>query len=1154
MNSSPSTNSGERNASHPIVDAYPLSPMQQGMLFHSVSAPGSDVYVEQLSCSLRGDLRLAEFRATWDEVLRRHATLRTAFAWHGLPEPLQVVGPLLPPPLEVLDWRALPAEELRERLAQLCSAERLKGFELTRAPLMRLKLVRLSGEWHRLIWTWHHIILDAWAVRLILEEFFAIYDANREGRAVETELPRPYKDFIAWQRAQDLSEAEAFWRQSLAGFREPTPLGIEGLGVNGHAAAAVEDGASADTGYALEFLEVPSGEVAALREAARRSRVTLNTLVQGAWALLLGRYSGREEVLFGTAVAGRPPEMAGVETMVGLFINTLPVRVNVSPQQKLGPWLGELQRLQAEARRYEHTPLYQVQGWSPVPRGTQLFESLLVVENFPLLMHRLRGGGLELSDVEFVERANIPLTVTMIVREESKLGAGYERARFDRAVVLDMLQHLRTLLVGMAGDGEQRLADLELLCTRERQQLINEWGRGPGVAADGKPGSALPVHRVFEALAERSPEALAAAFAAPDGEETLITYGELNARANRLARGLRAAGVRVEDRVAICMDASPARLVAIFAILKAGGAYVPLEPASPKALLYDMVADCGARLLLTQTALLSRFSDCETARVLALDEGCELPGGEDDSENLAGGADPSNLAYVIYTSGSTGRPKGVSISHQSLQHLTEAQARTVQIGPRSRVLQFSSLSFDASVFEMFNALLTGGQICMAPRQQLVPSRELMILLERWGVTTVVLPPSILSCLPDAELPALRTVVAAGEPCPAELVARWGRGRRFVNAYGPTEITVCATAGEVTTHDRKPSIGRPIGEARVYILDAALRPVPVGVAGDLHVGGPGVARGYWARPALTAANFLPDPFAEAHGSRMYRTGDVARFLPNGQIEFLGRLDDQVKLRGFRIELAEVEMALKQDPSVREAAVLLSGDSAEEKHLVAFVVAEPAPEPSSAFDEFALKQRLRQRLPAHMVPAVFVQLDRLPLMPSGKIDRRALRDISAGPTAERRRDPTSPRSQAESLIAKIWQEVLRLEGVGLQANFFEHGGHSLLLLRVQDRIREETGLEIPVTDLFNYPTVETLAQRLSHQQEASRQRAEEQAGSRRRGLARQEALSMKARIKAEVKAYGKQLKAQLKEEAKAAFGENKSSAEDDAPEDSGASNIA
>lgn len=918
-------------------DAYPLSPLQQGMLFHSVSTPGSDVYVEQLSCKLKGSLKQKAFQQSWQAIVERHEVLRTAFAWRGLPEALQVVGKIVRLPFESLDWRDRTVEEQETQLQELRLNERILGFQLNRAPVTRIKLVQLSDTMHELVWTWHHIILDAWSVPIILEEIFSVYEALALGRLHTLAPTRPFKEFIAWQRACDLSETEAFWRNNLEGFREATPLGIEGLVKNN------EKGLVADrclAGYGLEFLELSKCEVDTLRDAAIRSTLTLNTMAQAAWALLLSRYSGRDDVVYGTAVSGRPPEIDQIETMVGLLINTLPVRVQVNPAAKLGPWLDQLHARQTEIRQHEHAPLSEVQNWSSIARGTKLFESLLVFENFPLDMTRLQGGGISLGDVNFVERADFPLTAMVSIRDSSKLGIGFDRGRFDQKQIQRMLRHFKELLLGMSGDREAPLRDLVLVTRHELELLLSDYscGRnacvGSSARAELRTLTTLPVTRVFEDYAMHTPAAPAATFSGPDGDMS-ISYGELNAHANRIARTLLTREIRVGERVAICMSTSLPRLAVILGILKTGAAYVPLESTFPVPRLCELARDCGARLVFADADLATGFASEANLSVMIVDDQADSDRG-DDPGNLELTPDPDALAYMIYTSGTTGRPKGVPITHRSLRHLTVSQIEEFQIDSSSRILQFSSISFDASVSEIFTALTAGASLYLAERERLVPSRDLIDLLQQWRITTLTMPPSVLSALPKAELPELKVLISAGESCSAELVHQWATGRRFLNAYGPTECTVCTTVADVRDGLGDPSIGRAMGDNRVYILDSELRPVPVGVSGDLYVGGPGVAIGYWQRPSLTAANFLPDPFSNVPGSRIYRTGDRARFLPGGELEYQGRKDNQLKVRGFRIEPGEIEAALRREPAVQDVAVVAPEASQGDRQLVAYIV--------------------------------------------------------------------------------------------------------------------------------------------------------------------------------------------------------------------------
>jgi amino acid adenylation domain-containing protein len=649
--------------------------------------------------------------------------------------------------------------------------------------------------------------------------------------------------------------------------------------------------------------------------------------------------------------------------------------------------------------------------------------------------------------------------------------------------------------------------------------ILDGWSRNPRPVPDDLRLARRTVPRLFEERVRKSPDDVAAVFFTPGGDVSL-TYGELNGLANRLARRLRALGVGPEERVAIHMEAGLDRVIAVLAVLKAGGAYVPLDPAYPKALVHELVVDCGPRVVLTQSRLADTLSGCAAPQVIVLDDASadtasdpadDLPGNPDD--DLTDGAELRHAAYLIYTSGSTGRRKGVLVSHDSFRAGIEALIDAFRVRTASRVLQLASFSFDASVSEFFTTLVMGARLYMAPRDVLIPSAEMVRLLNRWRIDNAIFPVSVLARLPAGELPDLRTMMVGGEACPAELTTRWAGGRSMINAYGPTETTICTCVAVLKPDGTKPLIGRPCGEARFYILDGGMNPVPVGAVGHLHIGGPVVTRGYWGRPALTATSFVPDPFSDVPGSRLYRTGDLARFLADGSIDCLGRIDDQLKIRGVRIEPGEIEAVLLEDPSMREAAVLAVGDTPESRRLVAFVVPESGGEAMTGVPA-ELRERLRQRLPGYMVPAPIIPLGRLPLSTSGKIDRRALAIVAASEIAGGSGHRSAAAlNETETAVARIWQDLLKLDGIGLDANFFDLGGHSLMLLNVQERLQADTGVQIDVTDLFKYPTVAALADHLAKSRNRD-QRASDPppAAGRTRAAARQEALDRAARRRA------------------------------------------
>ncbi len=1094
-----------------IEDIYPLSPMQQGMLFHSLYEGHSGVYFEQTSWTLHGSLDRAAFSRAWQQVIDRHSALRTSFVWEELDEPVQVVHRQVAVPFTFEDWRELNPEAQAARLEAFMAADRAQGFDLLAPPLMRLALLQVDDQTHHFIWSHHHLLLDGWSQPVLFGEVFALYEAALRGRTARLPMPRPYRDYIAWLQEQDRSAAEAHWRRTLAGFAAPTQL----MPVPVSPAAPGGDPA----GYLIHSDALDEQATTALQTLARQHRLTLNTIVQGAWALLLSRYSRETDVVFGATVSGRPADLPGAEGMVGLFINTLPVRVEVRPEMPALAWLHELQRRQAEGRQFEHSPLVDVQGWSDVPRGLPLFENILVFENYPVDESIGQQAGqaerLRIESHRAYTRTNYPLTVAVSPGKRLGIELAHEVARYDPATIRRMAGHLKTVLAGIAAAADRPLADIPWLTDAERQQILGDWTATVQPFPDD-----TCIHHLFEQTAEYMPANAALVFDADPLDEAheqltsepltcepltreRLTYAELNRRANRLAHLLRRHGVGPEVLVGICMERSADMIVAVLGVLKAGGAYLPLDADYPPDRLAYILHDAQAALLLTHSSLQDRLATAEVAR-LCLDDLAEALAAEDDANPVGVGVGPANLAYVIYTSGSTGRPKGTLLHHRGICNVVRALANTLQTDPSDRVLQFASFSFDASVCETFLALTTGAGLCLTTRETLLSIPSLVALLQRHAITTATLPPSLLRLLPAEQLPALAKVASVGEACTPEIVAWWAPGRLFLNGYGPTEATVGAAWGSIAdlpASARGVPIGRPIANARLYILDSHMQPVPIGVPGELYIGGAGVARGYLDRPDLTAERFVPNPFAQIEDGRcaklsfakiedcvpfdnessifnlqsshrLYRTGDLVRWLPDGQIEFLGRLDDQVKVRGFRIELGEIEAALNALPDLVQSAVLAHEDRPGNKYLAAFV----APRPGAQVTPSALRTALSRDLPDYMVPSYFVIMaEGLPLLPSGKINRKALPAVDAGQPAVDT-DFVAPRTPVESGLAQIWTEVLGVARAGVHDSFFELGGHSLVATQIVSRARQVFGVELPLRDLFDVPTVAGLAGRI------------------------------------------------------------------------------
>jgi len=1036
-----------------VEDLYPLTPLQQGLLFHTLQAPDGGLYLERLSCVLRGELDTAAFRQAWSTVLERHPILRTAFFWDDLEEPLQIVRGHVALPLHEEDWRALSVAEQEARLAAFLDDDLERGFELERAPLLRLSLFRLEDSAWRLVWSHHHMVLDGWSRVLVLREVFHLYDAACRGVSLELPAVTPFREYVAWLQQQDLAEAEMFWRRELAGVTAPTPLGMERPG---SAPAGLEEARGERT------LLLSARTIGELKALAQRERLTLNTLILGAWTLLLGRFCGEPDVVCGTVVSGRPGDLPGVESMVGLFINTLPVCVHLPPDQAVMPWLRLVQDRQAAQRRYEFSPLAQIHAWSEVPRSTPLFESLFVFENHPTGVSSGEAGErLEMEDYHYDWKTHYPLSLIAAPGDRLELRLQYDRRRFEETAMCRLLGHVEILLQGFLQAGDGTLASLPLLTLPEQHQLTLEWN---DTRRDTR--AATTIHHLFEAQVERTPAALALSF-----RGRTLTYRELDARANRLAHQLRHLGVGPEVIVGVFCERSPEMVVALLAILKAGGAYLPLSPEQPEERLALLVGETAAPVLLTQEPLASRLPTYGGLRICVdRDAPGEWPESAPDS-----GASAGNLAYVIYTSGSTGRPKGVAIEHRSAAVLVAWAAEVFPAEDLAGVLASTAISFDLSVFELFVTLSRGGRVFLVENVLELAS------LDTGGALTLVntVPSGIAEVLRLKALPAsVRTVNLAGEPLKSSLVRQlYGLGsvRRVFNLYGPSEDTTYSTFARIDPEDDFPPIGVPVADTQARLVDRRLLQVPVGAVGEIYLSGAGLARGYFGQPGLTAERFVPDPFSGRPGARMYRTGDLARYRTSGLLEYLGRVDHQIKLRGFRIELGEIESVLQRHPQVRETVVVVRRDREDDPRLAAYVVPETAEDARGAAGRALtgeLQRHLQDQLPSYMVPSAFVLLEALPLTPNGKIDRKAL----PGLAADRMRPEAAhqpPCSELEIRMAEVWKELLGLDRIGVHDRLFDLGAHSLLMVRALVKLRALAGDRLTLIDLFKYPTIASLA---------------------------------------------------------------------------------
>jgi amino acid adenylation domain-containing protein len=1042
------------NSQNKNIEAiYPLSPMQQGMLFQSLYNLNYPAYVSQFVATIRGNIDKKNFRSAWQETLNRHAALRTVFVWEDLQKPLQVVRSCVELPWTDLDWSERTEIEQQSSLESFLEQDQQQNFSLTKAPLIRVTLIRLGEKHSFVVWTFHHLLIDGWCLPLILKDVWSLYEAKVKGfDCLSLALLHPYRNYITWLQQRDKNSAEAFWRKKLQGLTTPPRLDV--------AKPLASSRSSQRTRGEVE-IDIPIALTESLQTLVRKHRLTLATLVQGAWAILLSRYSHQEDVLFGTVVSGRPPELPGIESMIGMFVNTLPTRTRVVADMPVIDWLSRFQEEQLEQQEYFDSSLIDIQGWSEISRDIPLLETVVAFENHPIDHHFFERSntGLTLDNPHVHNTTELPITLTVIPDWNLWLQIDYDPHRFDPEMIARMLGHLQTLLEGIAERPSTSIGQLPMLTEAERQQILIEWND----TARNYPCDKY-VHQLFEEQVERTPDAIAVVY----GEKKL-TYRALNTRANQLGHYLTKIGVGTEAIVGICLERSLEMIVALLGVLKAGGAYLPIDPDSPCERLAFILDKASVHTLLTGQSLKHELA-LDSEKIVTLDTEWSAIALESPA-NLDSVITGENLAYTIYTSGSTGQPKGVLIPHRGLLNLVHWHQEAFSITRKDRATQLANSAFDASVWEIWPYLVAGASIDLVPSELTFAPIDLQTWLLDRNITVTFLPTPLAERLLLLDWPrstSLRLLLTGGDRLsqypPSDLPFL------VVNNYGPTENSVVTTSTLVTPADEMagaPSIGRPISNVRVYILDRFLAPVPIGVSGELYIGGDGLARGYCERTELTAEKFIPDPFSESIGSRLYRTGDIVRYLPDGNIEYLGRIDHQVKIRGFRIETGEVEAALSQYSSIDEVTVIVCEDHPGDKRLVAYLIShENTPRAAE------LRNFLKSKLPDYMIPSAFVSLEAFPLTPNGKIDRNALANIPIS-GEENPKTYLAPRNATEEVLVKIIAEILQLDRVGVGDNFFDLGGHSLLATRVISKIRMDLKVDLPIRSLFETPTIADLA---------------------------------------------------------------------------------
>lgn len=1051
-----------------LLSIYDLSPMQQGMLFSSLLEPESGVYIQQFHCTLEGNLQVEAFWTVWKDMLKKHDILRTAFYWEELQQPVQVVFTERPLPYEYHDWRSKPAQEIEEDWNKLLLEDSKKAFNYSEGPLLRLYLIRSEDNVYRFIFTHHHLLLDGWSVSLLFKEVFSKYTALANGDVIDLNSATPYSRYVEWLQSQTVSESYHYWKNELQGFETPNKIWLENT--------------LPETGYATEEINI-KGEVAkGLKSFAKEQQMTLSTIVQGAWALVLSRYSGENNVTFGVTFAGRPPELAKMEEMVGLFINTLPLCTHISPTQSLSAWLRELQTKQLEMQEYVYTPLMDIQTWSDIPQGMSLFDSVVVFENYPI--DESLGGqvaGLNISHVHFNEQTNYPITITVAWTKHDELlfKISYDRSRFKKEDIEGLLVHVEMLLKSFVVNPEQKIVELPSLTPFDQNRLV-AWNQTENAVMDER-----MIHQLLEDHAQNCPDAIVVV----DGLES-ISYHDLNSKANQLARYLRE--LNVEDKIiAVFMEKSIDLIVAIFAINKAGAAYLPLDPSYPKERLDGMIEDCQPPIILTKRLWEMKLPK-NKANVICIDTNWDKISLQ-PQHNLGNLVKKESLAYMIFTSGSTGRPKGVMVQHDNLINVGYGWLREYELDKMEvNLLQIVSPSFDVFTGDLMRTMVGKGKLVLCPNDVKLDIPTLYNMINEQQISIVESTPALLLPLMEyvhynrLPLDYLKLLILGSDTLLIQdyktLLQRFANKMRIINSYGITETTIDSSYYEaireeelLPTVSNNVPIGKPFPNTYYYVLDDQLNQQPIGVLGELYIGGKAVARGYFEQADLTQERFVTDPFV--NDGRMYKTGDLARWTDQGVVEFFGRTDNQIKIRGFRIELGEIENVLIRYPGIKKCIIDVHDDGTGNKAISAYVVTDK--EPLVNFIE-KLRQHLNGCLPAHIVPTHVIEIEKIPLTDNGKVDRRSL----PAPVCTQVTENLPPSNESEVQLIKIWSHVLGTEVKSIDKSFFELGGNSLLLLRLFNAIQQELKVTVTVADLFTHHTIRMFSEHLKSQQVISK----------------------------------------------------------------------
>ncbi len=1061
-----------------ILQIYPLSPMQGGMLYHTLKDKNSRAYFNQFSLKLRGEVEVLILEESLNRIIDRHDTFRTVFAYEGLSEPVQVVLTERKISLFYEDISHLAETGQVKHLNQFKKKDRGKGFDLTRDNLNKFDLFKMGENSYYLLWTTHHILMDGWCMGIIIKELTAIYRGLKKGTAVQLNAAIPYRHYIDWLENQEKEEGLAYWREYLQTYEEA-------VAVPGKLLLSRED----EYKYEEYSFVISEELLPGINRLSNQYHVTINTIFQALWGILLQRYNNKDDVVFGAVVSGRPPEINGIEEIVGLFVNMMPVRVQVKKGWSFFQLLKVLQQHSLESKKYEYLPIVEVQSQTAM-KG-DLIDHLLAFENFPLQeSEEIEEGAADFAVVGFEGegQTNYNFDITIIPGKDYRLIFTYNALVYDSDILKSIPNHLENILWQVVKNPGINIDEIEIITEAEKNKLLYEFN-------DTKAGypQDKTIQEILEAQTYKTPGNIALVF-----NDQQLTYQGLNEKTNRLAKVLRQKQVKPDQFVGLLVERSLEMMIGIFAILKAGGAYLPIDPDYPSHRIHFMLADISSQLLLSQEKIMAAADYA----IEIIDIGDELLY-QGDGHNLPLVNTPKDLAYAIYTSGSTGKPKGVLIQHQSLINMAYSQELFYPIDETDKVLQFSTISFDASAEQIYIALFSGATLVLVDKMTLLDMNRFERFMDDRQLTHIDSVPLFINTIPLRRYNSLRRIVAGGDVCPLSLVQKWTPYCDFVNTYGPTETTVTSNRllfkkGE---EPQGMSIGKAVDNTCLYVLDKNMGPVPIGIAGELYIGGDGVARGYLNRPELNAEKFIrivishssfvigssktslktnnQCPMSNDHSHphhstthhsplTIYRTGDLVRWLPGGDIDFLGRIDSQVKIRGFRIELGEIEDQLKKIDYIKEAAVIAREDIRGQKYLCAYFI----PGKGAEINLESLKMILSKNLPDYMIPSHFVRLDTFPLTTSGKLDRKALPEPGKEGIS---RKYTAPTNEIEEILAGIWGEVLGMDKVGIDDNFFTMGGDSIKTILVSARLQKHR-LKININDLFSYQTIRELAKQI------------------------------------------------------------------------------